>query len=116
MPIALVLAALLIAATLYALLVRRRAWYRLSGRELADALTVSNEIALGRLRNAPRLRAEAIAAVEDRAGAEVVDERRTGVERREVGEHRRGRGRRSGGDRRRNSPQNQLSGGAGGSS
>jgi hypothetical protein len=104
MPILLVLAGLLIAATLYALLVRRRAWARLSGRELANALTVSNEIALARIRDTPRRRAEAVAAVEDRPGTAMIDERRTGTDRREAGEHRRGRGRRAGGDRRRNSP------------
>ena len=51
----LALAGLLIAAGLYALLVRRRATFRASDRELADALTTSNEIGLSRLRNEPRL-------------------------------------------------------------
>ena len=104
MPIILALAALLIAATLYALLIRRRAWARLTGRELASALTTSNEIAMARLRDAPRMRAEALAAVEARPVPPVVDERRTGSDRRDFADHRRGRGRRTGGDRRRNAP------------
>lgn len=104
MPIMLALAALLIAATLYALLIRRRAWARLTGRELASALTTSNEIAMARLRDAPRMRAEALAAVEARPGPPVVDERRTVPDRRDFADHRRGRGRRTGGDRRRNAP------------
>jgi hypothetical protein len=101
MPDLLALAGLLIAAGLYALLVRRRATSRTSGRELADALSISNEIGLSRLRDAPRRRADAVAALDDRPGDEVVPERRTGVERRDVDERSRGRGRRAGGDRRR---------------
>jgi hypothetical protein len=116
MPILLTLAGLLIAVTLYALLVRRRTWARLSGRHMANALTVSNEIALARIRDTPRRRAEAVAAVEDRPGTAVIVERRTGTDRREPGEHRRGRGRRTGGDRRRDKPANRLFGDTGRSS
>ena len=102
MPIVLTLVGLLIAAALYALLVRRRAWARFSSRELASALTASNEIAMTRIREAPRRRAEAVAAVEARQASPAADERRTGVDRRETAENRRGRGRRTGGDRRQN--------------
>ena len=62
MPDLLALAGLLIAAGLYALLVRRRAEFRTNDRELADGLITSNEIGLSRLRNEPRLRADAVAA------------------------------------------------------
>jgi hypothetical protein len=110
MPILLTLAGLLIAAVLYALLVRRRAWTRFSGRELANALTASNEIAMNRIREAPLRRAEAVAAVEARPGSPVADERRTGVDRRETLENRRGRGRRTGGDRRQGAASNGLPG------
>jgi hypothetical protein len=103
LPETLALVALLLGAALYALLVRRRAAGRLHGRDLASALTASNEIALDRLRNAPRQRAAAISALEERGVPEVVVEQRSGRDRR-AGTHRgRGRGRRSGGDRRRNS-------------
>ena len=102
MPIILTLAALLIAAALYALLVRRRAWARFVGKELANALT--------RIREAPRRRAEAVAAVEARPGSPVAEERRTGFDRRETVENRRGRGRRTGGDRRRGAPPKGLPG------
>ena len=108
MPIILTLAGLLIAAALYALLVRRRAWARFSGRELANALTASNEIAMNRIREAPRRRAEAVAAVGNRPGSPVADERRTGIDRRESSENRRGRGRRAGGDRRQGAASNRL--------
>ena len=113
MPDLLALAGLLIAAGLYALLVRRRATFRTSDRELADALTTSNEIGLSRLRNEPRLRADAVAALDDRPGTEVVPERRSGVERRDADERRRGRGRRAGGDRRRGSGVRRFFGGGG---
>lgn len=113
MPDLLALAGLLIAAGLYALLVRRRATLRSSVRELADALTMSNEIALSRFRDAPRRRADAVAAIDDRPGSEVVVERRSGVERRDVDERRRGRGRRAGGDRRRGSGVRRFFGGGG---
>jgi hypothetical protein len=101
MPETLTLVALLLGAALYALLVRRRAAGRLHGRDLANALTTSNEIALDRLRNAPRQRAAAISALEERGGPEVVVERRSGHDRRARNHRGRGRGRRSGGDRRR---------------
>jgi hypothetical protein len=101
LPMTLALVGLLIGAALYALLVRRRAAGRMHGRDLANALTTSNEIALARLRDGPRQRAAAVSALEDRGGPEVVVERRSGHDRR-AGTHRgRGRGRRSGGERRR---------------
>ena len=113
MPDLLALAGLLIAAGLYALLVRRRATSRSDGRELADALTISNEIGLSRLRNEPRLRADAVAALDDRPGDAVIPERRSGIDRRDGDEHRRGRGRRAGGDRRRSSGMRRFFGGGG---
>ncbi len=115
MPDLLALAGLLIAAGLYALLVRRRATLRTDGRELEQAMAISNQIGLSRIRDAPRRRADAVAALDDRPGDEDIPERRSGVERRDVDERRRGRGRRAGGDRRRGLGVRRLFGGGGGS-
>ena len=116
MPYLLALAGLLIAVSLYALMVRRRATVRTDGRELEEAMAISNQIGLSRIRDTPRRRAEAVAALDDRPGDEVIPERRSGVERRDVDERRRGRGRRAGGDRRHRSVAKRLFGGGGGSS
>ena len=113
MPYFLALVGLLIAVSLYALLVRRRATFRADGRELEEAMTISNQIGLSRLRDRPRRRAEAVAALDDRPGDEVVPERRSGVDRRDADERRRGRGRRAGGDRRRGSGVKRFFGGGG---
>lgn len=99
MPHILALVGLIIGAALYWLLVRRRVIGRLSGADLARALSASNQVALTRIRDAPRRRADALAAVA--SGPEVVAERRSGEDRRGGPEPRRGRGRRTGGDRRR---------------
>ena len=115
MPYLLVFAGLLIAVSLYAILVRRRATVRTDGRELEEAMAISNEIGLARIRDAPRRRADAVAALDDRPGDAVIPERRSGVDRREVDERRRGRGRRAGGDRRHRSVAKRLFGGGGGS-
>ena len=113
MPYVLAFAGLLIAVSLYALLVHRRATVRADGRELEEAMTISNQIGLSRLRDRPRRRADAIAALDDRPGDEVIPERRSGVDRRDVDVRRRGRGRRAGGDRRRGSGVWRLFGGGG---
>ena len=114
MPYILAFAGLLIAVSLYALLVHRRATVRTDGRELEEAMTISNQIGLSRLRDRPRRRADAVAALDDRPGDEVIPERRSGFERRDVDERRRGRGRRAGGDRRNRSAAKRLFGGGGG--
>lgn len=113
MPYLLAIAGLLIAVSLYALLVRRRALSRAEGRELEEAMTISNQIGLSRIRDRPRRRADAVAALDDRPGDEVIPERRSGVERRDVDEHRRGRGRRAGGDRRGSGVRRFFGGGPG---
>jgi hypothetical protein len=113
MPVLLTLAGLLIAVSLYAILVRRRATVRTDGRELEEAMAISNQIGLSRLRDRPRRRADAVAALDDRPGDEVVPERRSGVDRRDADERRRGRGRRAGGDRRRGSGVKRFFGGGG---
>jgi hypothetical protein len=101
MPDTLALAGLVIGAALYWLLVRRRASGRSIGGQMVRALQASNEIALARIRDGPRRRAEALAAIDDRPGSEVVAERRSGDDRRGGRQPWRGRGRRTGGDRRR---------------
>ena len=101
MPHILALVGLIIGAALYYLLVRRRVIGRLSGADLARALSASNLVALARIRDAPRRRADALAVLESGPGAEVVPERRSGEDRRGDFEPWRGRGRRTGGDRRR---------------
>ena len=113
MPYLLAFAGLLIAVSLYALMVRRRATVRTDGRELEEAMAISNQIGLSRIRDAPRRRADAVAAVDDRPGDEVIPERRSGVDRRDLDERRRGRGRRAGGDRRRGSGMKRFFGGGG---
>jgi hypothetical protein len=101
MPVTLALVGLLIGFALYVLLVRRRAAGRMSARELASALTASNQVALMRLRNAVRHRAEAATPPEDLGGVDLVLDRRSGKDRRGRHQRSRGRGRRCGGDRRR---------------
>ena len=100
MPDILVFIGLIIGAGLYWQLVRRRVIGRMGGAELARQLSASNEVALARIRDAPRQRADAPPAVRSQPAVELGDERRSG-ERRGIAEQRRGRGRRTGGDRRR---------------
>jgi hypothetical protein len=100
MPYLLAFVGLIIGAAAYWLLVRRRVFGRISGVELARALTASNQVALDRIRNAPRRRADTVAAIDDRPGAELIGDRRSGTDRRGPREIWRGRGRRTGGDRR----------------
>lgn len=98
----LALIGLVIGVGLYALLVRRRGAERLDHVTMSRALTASNEIALARMRDAPRARAAALAAIDERSDpAVIVPDRRSGRERRASSWNARGRGRRSGGDRRR---------------
>ena len=101
MPELLALFGLLIATLLYFLLVRRRASLRQGVRNLRDALTASNEIALQRLHLRPASGATA-PPVQEANG--IVADRRSGKDRRGPNQRRFGRGRRTGGDRRRNSP------------
>ena len=70
MPYLLAIAGLLIAVSLYALLVHRRATFRADGRDLEEAMSVSNQIGLARLRDRPRRRADAVAALDDPPGDE----------------------------------------------
>ena len=99
----LALVGLVIGAALYALLLRRRVAERVELLTMSRALSASNEIALARMRDAPRLRAAALAAVEEAPGVGVlVRDRRSGDDRRVENQSGRGRGRRAGGDRRRN--------------
>lgn len=100
---------LLIGVALYALLVRRRVTERVDQLTMSRALTASNEIALARMRDAPRDRAAAMAAAASAASAAeppglgvLVRDRRSGKDRRVENQAGRGRGRRTGGDRRRN--------------
>ena len=92
---------LIIGAGLYWQLVRRRVIGRVSGAELARQLNASNEVALARIRDAPRQRADAPPAITRQPAVDLDEERRTGTDRRGIAEQRRGRGRRTGGDRRR---------------
>ena len=101
MPDTLAIVGLVIGAALYWLLVRRRATGRMIGGELIRALHASNAVAMARIRAAPRHRSDALAAIDDRPGTEVVVERRSGDDRRGGRQPWRGRGRRTGGDRRR---------------
>jgi hypothetical protein len=101
----LALLGLFIGAALYALLLRRRMAERVEQLTMSRALTASNEIALARMRDAPRIREAALAAKDDAPGSEVgvlVRDRRSGKDRRGENAAGRGRGRRAGGDRRRN--------------
>jgi hypothetical protein len=100
MPYLLAFVGLIIGAAAYWLLVRRRVFGRITRVELARALSASNQVALARIRDAPRRLADAVAAIDDRPGSEVVPERRSGTDRRGPREIWRGRGRRTGGDRR----------------
>ena len=61
---------LLLGATLYALLVRRRANERFDTLTMSRALTASNEIALSRIHNRPRERTGAPEPLEDRPSDE----------------------------------------------
>jgi hypothetical protein len=98
----LALVGLVLGAALYALLLRRRMAERVEQLTMSRALTASNEIALARMRDAPRLRAAALAALDERPESGVmVQDRRSGQDRRVEIQAGRGRGRRSGGDRRR---------------
>jgi hypothetical protein len=100
----LALIGLVLGAALYGLVVRRRVTERLDTVTMSRALSASNEIALARMRDAPRIRAEALAALADGGDAKViVEDRRSGADRRSNDWSARGRGRRSGGDRRRGS-------------
>jgi hypothetical protein len=99
----LALVGLVIGAALYALLLRRRVAERVELLTMARALSASNEIALARMRDAPRIRAAALAALEEAPALGVlVRDRRSGDDRRIENQAGRGRGRRAGGDRRRN--------------
>lgn len=89
MPQILALVGLVIGAALYWLLVRRRVLGRITGSELARALVASNQVALARIRDAPRRRAEADGAIDDRPGSDLTPERRSGDERRSARDHRR---------------------------
>ena len=109
----LALIGLVIGAGLYALLVRRRGAERLDHVTMSRALTASNEIALARMRDAPRVRAAALEAIADGRDPSVLDrdadavavieDRRSALDRR--GDASRGsrRRRRWGRDRRKGS-------------
>lgn len=101
----LALVGLLLGATLYALLVRRRAGERFEIMTMSRALATSNEVALSRVRNRPRRQAGALEAPDAPADDEtIVRDRRSGSDRRSGGQRSRGRGRRAGGERRRARP------------
>ena len=102
MPETLALVGLVMATILYALMVRRRAIGRFGALTLSRALAASNEIGLNRLAASMR-RGARPAAPEVVVDGVIVEERRTGDDRRRMNERWRGRGRRSGGDRRRDS-------------
>lgn len=95
----LALIGLVIAVLLYALLVRRRALLRNFGASMARQLAASNEIALGRIRDAAQ-RSAARAGRSERDSEGMIADRRSGFDRRVFIDRRRGRGRRTGGDRR----------------
>lgn len=99
----LALIGLVIGVALYALLVRRRALLRNIGASMARQLAASNEIALGRIRDATQRSAARAAARAEREAEGAFVERRSGFDRRIFYDRRRGRGRRTGGDRRRDS-------------
>ena len=96
----LALIGLVIAVVLYALLVRRRALLRNFGASMARQLAASNEIALGRIRDAAQRSAARATGRSERDSEGIVAERRSGFDRRVFIDRRRGRGRRTGGDRR----------------
>ena len=100
MPQILAFAGLIIGVALYWLLVRRRVFERVTGIELARAMSASNQVALTRIRDAPRRKADKAAAIDNSPPPDVSPERRSGDDRRGGRDIRRGRGRRAGGDRR----------------
>lgn len=103
MPETLAIVGLVLATILYALMVRRRAGVRFGALSLSRALTASNEIGLSRLRASLRPnKSDRMAS--SASNEEVLDERRSGGDRRRGSERWRGRGRRNGGDRRRGAP------------
>jgi hypothetical protein len=95
MPEILAIVGLVIAAVLYALLVRRRSALRRGFQNMSRALSASNEIALARLSRGFRAQPPINEATESSM------DRRSGSDRRRAWDRRRGRGRRTGGDRRR---------------
>lgn len=97
----LALVGLVIGAALYALLLRRRMAERVQQLTMSRALSASNEIALARMRDAPRIRAAALAAVEKPGLGVLVRDRRSGQDRRVEAQGGRARGRCAGSDRRR---------------
>lgn len=109
----LALIGLVIGAGLYALLVRRRGVERLDHVTMSRALTASNEIALARMRDAPRARAAALEALADGRGLSLIDrdadpvavivDRRSAVERRGDASRGSSRRRRWGRNRRKGS-------------
>lgn len=101
MPQLLAFVGLIIGVALYWLLVRRRVFGRVTGIELARALSASNQVALTRIRDAPRRKADKLAAIDNPPPPGVSPERRSGDDRRGGRDPWRGRGRRTGGDRRR---------------
>jgi hypothetical protein len=101
MPQLLAFVGLIIGVALYWLLVRRRVFGRITGIELARALSASNEVALTRIRDEPRRKADDLAALDNPPPPDVSPERRSGNDRRGGRNPWRGRGRRAGGERRR---------------
>lgn len=90
---------LVIGVAAYALLIRRRGWFRAHASADRRELAASNAIGMARLRDASRLRAQALASKEDVRTAVIVPDRRSGKERRNGGTEGSQR-RRSGRDRR----------------
>jgi hypothetical protein len=102
MPEILALIGLVIATVLYALVVRRRSFFRVAGAGMSRALAASNEIALSRMRLGFRpAPTPPPSATGDWRDGIVVTDRRSGRDRRKSSDRRLGRGRRAGGDRRR---------------
>ena len=102
MPEILALIGLVIATLLYALVVRRRSFFRTAGAGMSRALAASNEIALSRMRLGFRAAPTPPPnATGDWRDGIVVTDRRSGRDRRKSSDRRLGRGRRAGGDRRR---------------
>ncbi len=99
MPQLLAFVGLIIGVALYWLLVRRRVFGRVTGIELGRMLSASNQVALTRIREAPRRKVDELAAIDN--PRIVSPERRSGTDRRGGRDPWRGRGRRTGGDRRR---------------
>jgi hypothetical protein len=90
----LALVGLVIGVGLYALLVRRRGAERLDHVTMSRALSASNEIALARMRDAPRARAAALAGLvdgrdlsvhdRDAVAVAVIEDRRAALDRTDV--------------------------------